>query len=1217
MKSFFAYGSPKVGKSEKPKTNLFFYGLWTILYGLLTLTATAQTNGPLTLSTTGTTGNYSSNVSITLSSPFSTTGPFTATIQSIDCIPLTTSPTQTSNYVITNTPRIAGITNSGQLAGLGTCALMQSIQYVDGLGRPIQNINVMASPFGYDMIQPQVYDQYGREVTKFLPYTPYAGTPGSFRPNALSGDQAAFYTNPPAGVTPIANPYAQINFDNSPLDRLVERGTPGAAWQLGGHTVKMVYTVNNATAFSADSINGRQVANYYTTINSDNSQTLHANSYYTAGTLTVSISKDENWVSGRAGTVEEYKDIDGHVVLKRVYNYTTADQVLSTYYVYDDLGRLAFVLPPASGADGAGTIVQATLDNLCYQYQYDERGRPVQKKLPGKGWEYTVFNTMDQPVATQDSLQRAAKNWIFTKYDSQQRAVISGIWNNGGTAVTRASLQGTLTSITTNLYEAAVNTGNGYTNVAWPTSNVTATLNTSYFDSYANIPGFPAAYSSPTGADLATRGQAVANKTAVLNTPTDQLWKVSYYDNWGRSLKAYAQHYLGGTSAYSTNNYDAIGSTYDFSNAPTTVTRQHFTSASTTTPLVTIANQYLYDHAGRKLKSWEQITNGTTATTRTLLSKIDYNEVGQVLTKHLHSTDSASYLQNITYNYNERGWLLGSTAPLFSMQLQYNTGTNKQYNGNIAYQYWQTTSLSDSYTYTYDKLNRLMGGVSGDNYKENGIAYDVMGNITALSRYQAGTLIDNLTYTYSSTNQLQNIVDNSGDAGTYGLVNGTTTYSYDGNGNLLSNANTVNAGQNKSFTYNLLNLPLVATSTLGVATFTYDATGNKLRKSSVTGGVTTTIDYISGIQYKNSTTAVDFIQTEEGRATPATSTTYDYTYYLSDNLGNTRVTFGTKTGATAIYQTDDYYPFGYEISRGSSVSPKNEYLYNKKELQEEFGEYDYGARFYDPVVARWNTIDPMAPKIGSISPYSFSFNNPLRFIDIDGMLPEEILTKHSRYDFNTQQISYYYTVNPGVASFLSGALGISRSAILNTSWNESGMVSLIGAQAITIGGNVYFSHAMADDNNVGSWVSFIGHESTHRSDVESQGGFSFYSNYLSDAMHNEYRDIPAEQKAFANGDQLDTFFQDARNVSDFNAILYNNKSSDKTKSNQLEALGIERIQIPGLEKLSSGLSQGLSDLSKDKSVSKDLLNAVKDIKKGIDGAIENNKKKVKDLRNSN
>jgi RHS repeat-associated protein len=898
------------------------------------------------------------------------------------------APSADQNYVLTNTPRISGFVNDSTLmaAASDKTQVQTGIQYMDGLGRPVQTVHVYGSPMGYDMVQPQSYDQYGREVTKYLPYMPQGNAGGSFKTNALTTAQAAFYTTPPIGVSVITAPYAQTTFDNSPLDRPVEQGAPGVPWQLtgvsgGGHTVKMVYTVNNDTTFATDSVNSRQTAMYYCTINSNLSRTLQNNGYYTANTLTVTVSKDENWVNGRAGTVEEYKDIDGQVVLKRVYNYNgTTLQQLSTYYVYDDLGKLAFVLPPASGADGAGTISQVTLDNLCYQYQYDELGRPIAKKIPGKGWEFTVYNVMDQPVASQDSLQRANKNWIFTKYDALGRPILTGIWNNGNTAISRVSMQTTLSGISTNLFEAPVNSGNGYTNVAWPMTNVTATLTTDYYDTYANIPGLPPTYTLSSGVSPRTRGLPTAKKMAVLNTPTDQLWDVIYYDDLGRTTKTYAQHYLGGTA--NANNYDLITTTYNFTNQPTTVTRAHWNTTSTVSPLVTISNTYSYDHTGRKLKTWEQITNGSSSpTTKTLISKIDYNEIGQVLNKHLHSTDSITFMQNIAYAYNERGWLTSSTAPMFTMQLQYNTGTNKAYNGNIMYQTWLTPGyISHNYAYTYDKLNRLLSGVSDSLHKENNIAYDLMGNITQLSRYRAGALIDSLAYTYTSgsnaTNQLQVITDAS--TNNLGLKPGTWAYTYDGNGNLTTDPSKGTGGI--SIAYNLLNLPQSVTGGKTI-TYTYDATGNKLRRVSSQTGNT---DYINGIQYDGATTpALSFIQTEEGKAVPNGSA-YTYTYYLGDNLGNTRITFDIETGVAKIIQRDDYFPFGMEIS---NVAPgiKNEYLYNKKELQEELEEYDYGARFYDPVIARWNTIDPLAEINRRWSPYNYVLDNPIRFEDPDGM----------------------------------------------------------------------------------------------------------------------------------------------------------------------------------------------------------------------------------------
>jgi RHS repeat-associated protein len=240
-----------------------------------------------------------------------------------------------------------------------------------------------------------------------------------------------------------------------------------------------------------------------------------------------------------------------------------------------------------------------------------------------------------------------------------------------------------------------------------------------------------------------------------------------------------------------------------------------------------------------------------------------------------------------------------------------------------------------------------------------------------------------LQYYYSGKNSLDSVKDNN--ASNAGLVSGITRYTYDGNGNMLTAANTANTGQNKSFTYNILNLPNVVTVPNGTDTYTYDAEGNKLRRVSVIGGVTKTTDYIGGIEYDNSTTAIGFIQTEEGKAVPNGTTNYDYNYYLGDNLGNTRVTFGAKTAAAIVYQQDDYYPFGLEILRTSPVpNPKNEYLYNKKELQEDFTEYDYGARFYDPVIGRFTTIDRFAEKYKAHSAYVYTLDNPIKSIDING-----------------------------------------------------------------------------------------------------------------------------------------------------------------------------------------------------------------------------------------
>src|SRR5690606_5765172 len=78
---------------------------------------------------------------------------------------------------------------------------------------------------------------------------------------------------------------------------------------------------------------------------------------------------------------------------------------------------------------------------------------------------------------------------------------------------------------------------------------------------------------------------------------------------------------------------------------------------------------------------------------------------------------------------------------------------------------------------------------------------------------------------------------------------------------------------------------------------------------------------------------------------------------------------------------------GGAIRPGVVIDGPYNYKYNGKELQDELGLgwYDYHARNYQPDLGRWTTIDPMAPKYFSHSPYSYTLNNPVYFIDPDGM----------------------------------------------------------------------------------------------------------------------------------------------------------------------------------------------------------------------------------------
>ncbi len=86
---------------------------------------------------------------------------------------------------------------------------------------------------------------------------------------------------------------------------------------------------------------------------------------------------------------------------------------------------------------------------------------------------------------------------------------------------------------------------------------------------------------------------------------------------------------------------------------------------------------------------------------------------------------------------------------------------------------------------------------------------------------------------------------------------------------------------------------------------------------------------------------------------------------------------------------NSYYPFGMQMNVlyfETALDYKNKYLYNGKELQDDFGLdwYDYGARFYDAQIGRWHSIDPLAEKYCEWSPFTYTYNNPIYFIDMDG-----------------------------------------------------------------------------------------------------------------------------------------------------------------------------------------------------------------------------------------
>jgi RHS repeat-associated protein len=151
-----------------------------------------------------------------------------------------------------------------------------------------------------------------------------------------------------------------------------------------------------------------------------------------------------------------------------------------------------------------------------------------------------------------------------------------------------------------------------------------------------------------------------------------------------------------------------------------------------------------------------------------------------------------------------------------------------------------------------------------------------------------------------------------------------------------------------------------------------------------------TTDYFLGGSLVVKNGKIDKILFEGGyaQATAVNKTTNDkfaFYYYNQDHLGNNREVVDA---SGAVTQVTNYYPFGAPYadataSKGAAVQP---YKYNGKELDLMHGlnTYDYGARQYDPILARWDRVDPLAEKYYNVSPYVYCGNNPVMLVDPDG-----------------------------------------------------------------------------------------------------------------------------------------------------------------------------------------------------------------------------------------
>lgn len=730
------------------------------------------------------------------------------------------------------------------------------------------------------------------------------------------------------------------------------------------------------------------------------------------------VNKDENWSpsDGLDKTTEEFTNKEGQIVLKRTYN---NGQKHDTYYVYDDFGNLTYVLPPKSEAN-TDKPNSTELSELCYQYVYDHRNRLVEQKIPGKGWEYTIYDALDRPVMTQDAIQASAspKEWSYTKYDALGRVAYTGIHKDYSNR-SRTSMQSYFYTAprqiggTNTLYESRNASEFGstyvlhhYSNFNFPYQNIEI-LTVNYYDDYNfNRAGGGFTISSfGITSEAVPKGYPTGSKTKVLGTTSTYNTSIRYYDVQGRIIGGY--HY--NAFLYAT---EEIKNKLDFTGKIIESNTSHTNTNDTSLGTQNIKDAFTYDHMGRLTKQ-TQILNSQGSTE--VIVENTYDEIGRLIQKGIGGTTTQDRLQEVNYIHNVRGWLKqindpsGIGSDLFAFKVNYNSvdhsGT-ELYNGNIAETEWK--SKNDNvlrwYRYNYDDLNRITSATDNSgNYNVSGLSYDKNGNILTLQRkgHNGVSVIsgfmDNLIYTYSgSSNRLTKVLDNGDD--NHGFKDGANTsneYTYDANGNMKKDLNKGILNIN----YNHLNLPiLVDFGNNKYITYTYDAAGTKIRKRLHNSGQYTNTDYTGSFVYEND--QLQFFATIQGyfNKTGASNGNVqgDYVYQYKDHVGNIRLSYadsnhdGAIDETTEIIEQSHYYPFGLKMkgfnttitANGNNVAQR--FKYNGVEFEEALGLdlYEMDVRQYDPALARWTSIDPVVH--WSMSTYTGFDNNPIFWSDPSG-----------------------------------------------------------------------------------------------------------------------------------------------------------------------------------------------------------------------------------------
>lgn len=898
----------------------------------------------------------------------------------------------------------------GRITAEGASQALATVVYYDGLGRPEQTARVGFTATGADLLSTVGYDEAGREYRQGLP-TPVSGNNGCYVNPSTYGQTAQSYY----GDTYL---YRETLYENSPLSRTVGVKNPGAVWNA--HPKTAAYRCNTA----------EEVVLFR--ISSDGVQRVGR---YTPGALYVTRETDEDGI-----WQESFTDKSGRVVMTRQGN------GYDTYYIYDDHGRLCYVLPPMA-VDGMHNTSNypdshTLLQQYAYLYKYDDRGNCIGKRLPGCKSIQMIYDRANRLVMSQDGNQQSGSLWTITKYDALSRVLYTYEANplRSPGDLRQYCKEKLFVEERADSYTAWP--GMGYSlRILSPISQEKGRLLTvNYYDDYSFLyiegtaasqlayrskEGYGAAYSSAKGLLTGTQVFDLTDRSKYAIT-------VYYYDEYGNPVQTRTRHVSG--------DYEMTYAQCDLSGNILESYTEHLDSRGRLSVSESVENTY--DRSGRLTRTDYAVNDSLSTDWR-----YEYDELGRISGK---SIDGG--LTHAKYRYNLQGWITRIEDVDFVQNLYYESLMGNygkvRYNGNISAMNWtyrtDTDTIVNGYRFTYDAHDRLASAysVTGSDFSSGRYhveyEYDKHGNMVNLYRNGGkGGMIDEMNWSYEG-NRVVEITDMVGEQGRYDMKeyrdynhNGLD-YFYDSNGNMTADLDR----DIVAIRYNLLNLPDTVQFRNGSAIVNYYTADGKRTGSKYLTPLTTvvipagqTFGSTSGTAAMSSHVTARRGSLEYAGADFESDTLIrihngdgyldcseqDFRYFVRDYQGNIRTVYGsvvaklipveppfslTNRGAiggdkppirpkpiehTVTYQRMQYYPFGlpYEAHYQPEEQP---YKYGGKEFIELHGydSYDFDARMYYPALCRFMTMDPLCEKYYSISPYAYCNNNPVKYIDSDG-----------------------------------------------------------------------------------------------------------------------------------------------------------------------------------------------------------------------------------------